>query len=300
MYRLISAVMLAGLGGVVLPFAQTQSRNTEVQTEIASLTRQLSDGTPKGVLENLFADDYVRVAADGTFLRKPQVLGALGESGSQVRYGSPRIFVFGNDLAVTAALGSGAGNRDPDAWITARVFQKRDGKWRVIAEDVRAAAPPVAEAGMLPKVQPAAPVAGRANDVEGEVRRAIEAWRVATDPESQRGFGRVQDSAAILAGVADDYVRVRRDANLTVETKDRMREQFVEVDRTGKAVSPGHQWANAPNASLRFENVNVAVFGDIAVVTWRTMLNGSDRGPAYSVFRVYRKAGAAWLCVFGI
>ncbi|CAN5665560.1 hypothetical protein BH24ACI4_BH24ACI4_09470 [soil metagenome] len=166
------------------------------------------------------------------------------------------------------------------------MFQKRSESWRVIAEDIRPAVTPVPEPGTRPTTQPAALPPRGIEDTE--VRRAVEAWRVATDPEAQRSFGRVQDSRAILDGLAEEYVRVRRDPNLTLETKDTHRAQFDEVDRTGKAVAPGHQWANAPNASLRFENVNVAVFGTVAVVTWRTIVNGSDRAPAYSVFGCIR------------
>lgn len=111
---------------------------------------------------------------NGTFVGKAQVLSALGQS-SAVRYGSPKIFIFGSDVAVTVAVGSEGNNGGPDPWIAARVFQKRSESWRVIAEDIRPAVTPVPEPGTRPTTQPAALPPRGIEDTE--VRRAVEAWR---------------------------------------------------------------------------------------------------------------------------
>ncbi|CAN5665731.1 hypothetical protein BH24ACI4_BH24ACI4_09480 [soil metagenome] len=76
----MTTVMLAQLT-VMLPHAQTPPANAEASNAIASLTQRLADATGtagKDLLASLLADDYVRVAPNGTFVGKAQVLSAPG------------------------------------------------------------------------------------------------------------------------------------------------------------------------------------------------------------------------------
>ena len=314
--RTVAAEALRGTVGAAegAPAATHREPDVAARREITELTERLrlaaflSDPGSTSewqadvdVLERYLADDYVRVGSEGNFVGKPEVLASLqpDRATTAVALDSVRTFLFGEDLAVVAARVVRTSPRPQPPQFLARVLQRRAGGWKLIAEEIGPVVrPPLPEPVALPAVAPRNPALPHDAAAETELRRAVERYRTAVDAASQRDYGRVMDRAGMLASFDPEYVRILPD--LSVQPRAELAAQFARIDRGELPIDAGHRGFEDPNAVLEYENVNVAVFGDAAVVTWRTVLNGNRRAPKQNVLRVYRRVNGEWLNVAGI
>ena len=305
---------------VVTCFAQPK----DIDTEILGLMERLRSASPisdtqsesqrasrRAILQGILSDHYVRVSEEGTFLTKSEVLDAFVPAGvGSVSYENMRVFHFAGGAVIAICLMKFDDQQIPP-WIVARVFTREGASWRLIGED---AGPPIRPLlasevtfPLVAKRNPAVPF----NERENEVRAAMERQRLAADPQSQRAYGRVIDRQTLAKYSSTDYLKVWwandgwTNDNGTSLTQSGTgtagaREQFIA--NTNPAIGPEdprHLQANESNAYLRWENVNVAVVGDTAIITYRSLnQNASKRLPAYTVFRVWEKRAEGWLNVF--
>lgn len=246
------------------------------------------------VLVRLLSDDFIRVSPDGGFLNKAEVLSHSPLSDVPVSYERVTVLELGRDLTLAACIATVPGDTGMPKKPIASLFVRRQGIWQVIADEVEGPAM-VSQAISIGQAGPT----DSHDEREAAVRRAIEQYRRAVDPATQKAFGRTRDSQAVLASMTDSYVRVGSD--LSIQTKQDLTRQFAAEDARGGA--PGdttHLWMNQPGASLKYENVNVRVLGNLAIVTWRSIINENYRVPKYSVLRVYEEHGSRWLMAAGV
>jgi Domain of unknown function (DUF4440) len=256
-------------------------------------------------LEAILSDDYVRVSPKGTFLSKVEVLESYApKEVSSVVYEHQRVFGFDGGTAIAICLARFEAPYKIRPWIIARVFTKHANTWRLIAEDAGPnPLPLLPEPANLPPVAPRNPLLRRNERAEEEVRALLERQRIANDPQAQRPFGRVMDRKAFAAIMASDYLKVwwgpngwTNDSGPELARFDR--ERFA-ANSDPKATDQRHLYMNEPNASRTWENLNIAVIGTNAIVTYRNLSQQTDRRrPEYTVFRVYEKRAENWLMIF--
>lgn len=94
--------------------------------------------SPQPGLEEIFADDFMGTATDGTRYGKEEAIAPLNIPDRQCQFGDVKVHFFGDNLAIAygneSSIRTGAdGNEYKRCLAWTDTWLKRDGKWQLIA-----------------------------------------------------------------------------------------------------------------------------------------------------------------------